>query len=350
MNTNIKLVPLLCLFAASVAGCGVPPDGDESAGELSTAEQAARICDQTGACDGKDPQQAVREMSRELGREMFQGRQGVDEEEVGEVMLKLLSLDRWTVSREERKRICEATRGRFADKVVVEPCINGFQNVRPYGERFRDTEPQGQRCTEGTGNDYFDQCVYVDLNDMYYFDDGPSMKPWQEALTPGRLTSGDHRYVVLFWEAGQKHDYCYHHSPTYGFRRELCDNDFDNQMHQICKNSHKGLFEIPRTSYNRDACTAVAKLMAAAVRHHPEATEAYHNMKTFVRYMEPKELPKPELPDDHTEAAPPVVTCPRAGEVVVGGTCSCPVVSCEPPLRWVDVPDSCGRCEIDTER
>jgi hypothetical protein len=357
MKNNTNVVPLLCLLATSLAGCGVAGLESESEEETISAEQAVKICGHID-CGGKDPQQAVREMGRGLGHELFQGREGLDEERAGTLILQFALRDPQPVSVPERKQICDATGGRFAYEVEVTECRDGTQTVTPRGDRrFQQgaaDDGQPQRCVAGTGHTYSNQCVYLDKDGLYFFDDGPSIDAEYEPWLPGRVGADEHRYSVLFWEAGQRHDYCYHHTPTYGFRRELCDDDFDNKMHQICENVHSGLFDVPGTSLNRGSCKLAAKAMAAAVRYHPKATEAYHNMKTFVRYMEPRELPKPELPDDHTESAPPAEpTCSREGEVPVQGSCVCPpepVFSCTAPLRWVDVPGSCGRCELDTER
>lgn len=177
----------------------------------------------------------------------------------------------------EREKICRETGGIGVFSVDVTSCRDGYQFVMP-----GRMDPQVQRCTEGTGRRYSpSQCVYRDHLGQYFFDDGPSVPPGAERFLPGRfLTGGDSRYAVLFWSAGQEHDYCYHHTHTYPNRfKKRCDDDFLVNMNRICNQAHEGVMGL---SFNRLSCKAAAQAMYNAVDL--GGNEAYANMKTIVYF------------------------------------------------------------------
>jgi hypothetical protein len=107
--------------------------------------------------------------------------------------------------------------------------------------RKRPSVPAGlsthtQECNRGTGATYNNACVYKDRSGRYLWDDGPSIEGCQNDALPGNMN-----YILLFWPAGQWHDYCYHHGErAYGYTREACDARFYSLMYGLCSELGKG--------------------------------------------------------------------------------------------------------------
>jgi hypothetical protein len=147
---------------------------------------------------------------------------------------KLLRKATTKVTMEDRRQICAETGGLLVTTVRVSPCSGGVQRVEPEG-----LPAQAQRCASGKGDKYFPACVYVDARGLYHWDDGPSSPPELEVLLPGQTREP---YKILFWVAGQLHDYCYHHgNATYGFSKAQCDDEFYEIMKEICKQDFPGV-------------------------------------------------------------------------------------------------------------
>jgi hypothetical protein len=182
------------------------------------------------------------------------------------------------VNFQERLDICKATGGLGVTSIDVGPCSGGSQQVSPHGFPSQTQSCAGNAATGG----HYDQsqCIYKDREGLYFWDDGPSVPPEADNLLPARFfDSQDGRYAILFWPAGQKHDYCYHHNPTsYGHLKQNCDAFFLDNMNLICDQN----FSSTLSWFNKKACQASARIMYQAVVSAGET--AYRTTKTDVNY------------------------------------------------------------------
>lgn len=131
------------------------------------------------------------------------------------------------ISKDGRMKICDATGGVYSDRLIVSSCSHGRVEVAPAG-----VPSQYQVCTNGKGYTYTSACVYMDAGGAYYWDDGPSIPAVADALLPKAPYVKS--YQILFWLAGQEHDYCYHHHWAYGYTKAQCDTQFRKSMDAIC--------------------------------------------------------------------------------------------------------------------
>lgn len=157
-----------------------------------------------------------------------------------------------------RKNHCLATNGYWGSSVTVSSPLAGFQTVTLSAD-FRDVAartppwwskqiPVG-RTTKSIDN-YPDAtvsggtysgdggmapagngiCVNFDKQLNPLWDDGSS-QPWFSYF----LSLGS--YPRLFYNAGRRHDYCYHHNPvTYGRSKVTCDKGFLGDARSACEN------------------------------------------------------------------------------------------------------------------
>jgi hypothetical protein len=159
-----------------------------------------------------------------------------------------------SVSLDQRKAICRETGGTFSSAITVSPCNDGVVSIAPAG-----LSTQTQECNRGTGATYNNSCVYKDRSGRYLWDDGPSIEGWQNDSLPGNMN-----YILLFWPAGQWHDYCYHHGErAYGYTREACDARFYSLMYGLCSELGKNNQQF--TWYVQANCVNAASLARTAV-------------------------------------------------------------------------------------
>lgn len=108
-------------------------------------------------------------------------------------------------------------------------------------------------------------------------------------------------YPRLFYNAGVRHDYCYHHNPkTYGYSKGDCDKLFLGDMTKSCK--HKFKWWNPE----RELCKRVATNYYLAVVAF--GGDAFLRSNTIGRYREPRldnprKLVLMEIPEDLREDA-----------------------------------------------
>ena len=190
-----------------------------------------------------------------------------------------------TVTWNMREQICTNTGGqRLVAKVKVSACVGGIQRIEPDGMPEQPQTCEGNiAASEYVGSP---QCIYRDPDGLYMWDDGPSIPPEADAILATPLLSGPHKpYALIFWPAGQQHDYCYHHGRiTYGYTREGCDDEFHATMRTICQQNHPWW-----SAFNRQACLSAAAVMYDAVR--VAGASAFNKTNTRVNYLKAHATP-----------------------------------------------------------
>jgi hypothetical protein len=88
------------------------------------------------------------------------------------------------------------------------------------------------------------------------------------------------RYATLFWPAGQRHDYCYHHGfATYSYSKEDCDSEFLAVTTAICDAKFDDILDW----FKKQQCEAAAATMYAAVD--VAGQSSYDATNTVVDYL-----------------------------------------------------------------
>jgi hypothetical protein len=173
------------------------------------------------------------------------------------------------VSLEDRKQICKETGGTFTSSLEVSACQSGDAVLSPAADSGLPT--QYQSCDRGNGYTYSNVCVYNDADGSYYWDDGPSIPGTANNTLPGSVY---YNYIVLFWPAGQWHDYCYHHGQiTYGYDKNECDSRFYSLIFSLCTEDTKLSNKL--SWYYAANCVQAAQLAREAVEKFGDSAFSY---------------------------------------------------------------------------
>ena len=291
-SLSARLGMSVLFLAVNATACGdlAPEDGAAPAAEpgpdpIETGEQALNpaclispsLCFGSEVVNTGDVGQALRRVATDYSRIANAFLHLPLNGGLAGTILGLANDDNTHVTLKQRQMLCKATGGIGLYGIHVKPCVNGKARV----EFNNNALPaQDQACSEGVGGPYDPNfCAYKDPNGLYYFDDGPSIPEHLVGLLPPRVNRHV-SYTMLFWPAGQKHDYCYHNgTPTYGFTKKQCDDQFLTDLISICELNYSGLF----TWFDQGSCRATARLMHQAVSRFGD--DSWDDSKTWVNYL-----------------------------------------------------------------
>ena len=187
-------------------------------------------------------------------------------------------IDEWTAQMPEQRLRdkCTQSGGTLIDTLTVGPCTGGRVHLTPSGELAE----QDQDCASGTGGAYGLQCVQTDAQGLLYWQDGPSVPNWLQAVGPSISEKFDPaRWTFVAWDAAVNHDYCYHHNgSTYGYGKADCDQQFFADLSALCaSDTYKD-----QSWFTRENCRVNAAAMFAAVQVAGDAP--WNIMDSHVQY------------------------------------------------------------------
>lgn len=189
-------------------------------------------------------------------------------------------IDKWIseIPEERLRDQCAANHGTVIDSITVGACANAKAHLS-ISDGLGLTE-QDLDCESGTGGAYTLQCVQLDADGRLYWQDGPSVPPWLQAVGPSISDKYDpSRWTYVAWDAAVNHDYCYHHNGiTHGYSKDDCDQQFFSDLSAVCASDQYA----GESWFSVDACRVNAAAMFAAVQVAGEAP--WNIMNARVQY------------------------------------------------------------------
>ena len=134
---------------------------------------------------------------------------------------------------------------------------------------------QDQPCGDGTGGAYPLQCAHQDPQGLWYWNDGPSVPAWLQAVGPSISDKFDPaKWTYLAWDAAVNHDTCYHHNgATFGYDKDACDGQFFADLSALCAaDKYRDI-----SWFTKENCQVNAAAMFAAVQVAGQAPWAIMN-------------------------------------------------------------------------